>query len=197
MRKILISALAAASALAAVPASAQTATGVVNVTGTVGDKCIVTNAGTPTGGASFGGSVNLGQLDDSATGLLKPTATLSSAFAAAGSTNLSYRVVCTTAKTDVTVDTDALVNSGATVSTGYANIVNYNANVLLAMVGGSQTVSNDSLAPATNSIINDRLATGATNISVSADTFRTPSAADVLLAGTYNGKITISIAPAN
>ena len=196
MKKILFAALAGSTALTASPAFAQTVTGVVNVSGTVGDKCIVTNAGTPSGSDSFGGTVSLGALDDT-DGTLKDSAVLETAFGAAGASQLSYRVVCTTANTDVTVDTDALVNTAVTADTGYADTVHYNANVDLSMVGGDETVSNDSTLPATNTVIAKRMATGATNIAVSADTFRTPGTADVMLAGTYSGKITITLAPAN
>jgi hypothetical protein len=197
MKKIVLAALAATSAFAAMPASAQTVTGVVNVSGTVGDKCIVTNTGTPTGGAAFGGTVSLGALDDSTTGLLKASGDLATAFSNAGATQLTYRVVCTTAKTDVTVDTDELVNSAVTADPGYANTVHYDGHVALSMVGGDETVSNDSNDTPTNQVIAKRMATGATNIAVSADDFHTPNATDVMLAGTYTGKITITLAPAN
>ena len=194
MKKIIV--LAAASALA-FPAFAQTQTGVVNVQGTVGEKCIVTLAGTPTTG-SFGGSVDLGQLD-ATDGRLKESAVLSSMFSAVAGTQLTYRVVCTTPSTQVAVKTDSLANGSATPSAGYANTVNYTAVVSLAMVGGDEAVSNDSqTAPGgTTQTFTKRLATGANNVTVGANTFRTPNNSDVLLAGTYNGKITITLTPAN
>ncbi|MNC97107.1 hypothetical protein D3C83_146560 [compost metagenome] len=67
------------------------------------------------------------------------------------------------------------------------------------MVGGDETLSNDSLlVPAgVTTTYSKRMATGATNINVTADNFRTPNVNDVMLAGTYNGKVTITIAPAN
>lgn len=197
MKKILLTALAAASALAvATPAAAQSVSGQVDITGSVADKCIVTDDGTPTTGA-FGGSVNLGQLDD-VDGTLKDSSVLSAAFAAAGAANLTYRIVCTTPNTQVSVNANELTTA-AVVSTGYANTVHYNANVQLSLVGGSQTLSNDTLlvpAGATQTYT-ARLATGANNVSVTADSFRTPGASDVMLAGTYNGNIQITIAPAN
>ena len=85
-------------------------------------------------------------------------------------------------------------------TTGYANTVHYNANVELSLVGGNQTLSNDTLlvpAGATQTYT-ARLATGANNVSVTADTFRTSVANnEVMLAGTYNGNIQITVAPAN
>lgn len=197
MNKILLSALAAASALAiASPAAAQSVSGVVDITGSVADKCIVTDDGTPPSG-SFGGSVNLGQLDDT-DGTLKDSSVLATAFSAAGAANLTYRIVCTTPNTQLTVNANELT-TGATVTAGYANTVHYNANVQLSLVGGNQTLSNDTLlvpAGATQTYM-ARLATGANNVSVTADTFRTPGASDVMLAGTYNGNIQITVAPAN
>lgn len=197
MSKILLTALAAASALAlASPAAAQTVSGVVDITGSVADKCIVTDDGTPPSG-SFGGSVNLGQLDDT-DGTLKDSSVLSTAFSAAGAANLTYRIVCTTPNTKLSVNANELT-TGAVVTTGYANTVHYNANVQLSLVGGNQTLSNDTLlVPAgAEQTFTARLATGANNVSVTADTFRTPGANDVMLAGTYSGNIQISIAPAN
>lgn len=197
MRKMLLTALAAASALAiAAPAAAQSVSGQVDITGSVGEKCIVTDDGTPTSG-SFGGSVNLGQLDDT-DGTLKDSSVLETAFSAAGAANLTYRIVCTTPNTKLTVNANELT-TGATVSAGYANTVHYNANVELALVGGNQTLSNDSLLVpgGAEQTYTARLATGATNVSVTADTFRTPGPDDVMLAGTYNGNILITIAPAS
>ena len=79
MNKILLTALAAASALAlAGPVAAQSVSGVVDITGSVADKCIVTDDGTPPSG-SFGGSVNLGQLDDT-DGTLKDSSVLETAW---------------------------------------------------------------------------------------------------------------------
>lgn len=196
MKKMILATLAATSALIAVPAAAQSVSGTVNVTGTVADKCIVTNAGTAPVGSSFGGAVNLGQLD-AADGRLEASATLASRFSAAGAANLSYRIVCTTAKTQVSVDANELTTS-ATTSTGYTNTVHYKADVALSLVGGAQTLSNDTLnTPAGSSqTYNDRLATGATNVTVSAGDFRTVDPNAVLLAGTYNGNILITVAPA-
>ena len=197
MNKILLTALAAASVLAiASPAAAQSVSGVVDITGSVADKCIVTDDGTPPSG-SFGGSVNLGQLDDT-DGTLKDSSVLAAAFSAAGAANLTYRIVCTTPNTQLTVNANELTTA-ATVTTGYANTVHYNANVQLSLVGGNQTLSNDTLlVPAgVTQTYTARLATGANNVSVTADTFRTPGASDVMLAGTYNGNIQITVAPAN
>jgi len=197
MNKILLIALATAPALVmTTPAAAQSVSGVVDITGSVGEKCIVTDDGTPTSG-DFGGSVNLGQLDD-VDGTLKSSGDLEAAFLAAGTANLTYRIVCTTPNTKLTVNANELT-TGATVSAGYANTVHYNASVQLALVGGNQSLSNDSLLVpgGAEQTFTARLATGPTNVAVTANNFRTPGADDVMLAGTYNGNILITIAPAS
>jgi hypothetical protein len=196
MKKIVLAALAG-SAFVAAPAAAQTSvSGQINLTGTVADKCIVTNAGSAPNGSAFGGSVDLGQLD-ATDGRLEASGTLATRFAGAGAANLSYRIVCTTAKTQVTVNANELT-TGAAVSSGYANTIHYDAHIALSLVGGAQTLSNDTLnAPAgSTTTYNDRLATGATNVNVTASNFRTVDGNAVLLAGTYAGNIQITVAPA-
>lgn len=196
MNKVLLTALAAASALAiAAPASAQSVTGVVNITGNVDSKCIVIAPGTPTGGNAFGGTVSLGNLAQ-ANGTLESTATLESRFAAAGAANLEYRVVCTAASTKVSVDADPITTAAAS-TTGYSNTVQYQANVAVLLANSTPTpIVNDSLVgTATETTYADRLKASVNNILVSATNFRSASATDVMLAGAYTGKITIIVTP--
>ncbi|TMJ11573.1 MAG: hypothetical protein E6G94_15645 [Alphaproteobacteria bacterium] len=196
MNKVLLTALAAASALAiASPAAAQTATGVVNITGNVDSKCIVIAPGTPTGGNAFGGTVSLGNLAQ-ANGTLESTATLESRFAAAGAANLEYRVVCTAASTKISVDADPITTAAAS-TTGYSNTVQYQANVAVLLANSTPTpLVNDSLAvAATETTYPDRLKASVNNIIVTASNFRSAAATDVMLAGAYTGKITIIVTP--
>jgi hypothetical protein len=196
MKKVLLAALAAASALAlATPAAAQSVTGVVNITGNVDSKCIVATAGNPTGPASFGGTVALGNLAQADGTLATDLATRFNSTAAA---NLNYKIVCTSAKTNVSVDADPIVAATAIAQTGYANTVNYKATVAVTLVGGAGTpVASDSTdAAATNSTYNDRLAATGTNIAVTASNFRTANLTDIMLADSYAGKITIVVSPA-
>lgn len=197
MKKILLTALAAASALAfASPASAQSVTGVVNITGNVDSKCIVVNAGAPTGPATFGGTVALGNLAQ-ADGTMATD--LATRFNAVGNNGqLQYKVVCTSAKTNVSVDSDPIVAATAVAQTGYANRIDYTASVAVTLVGGAGTpVASDSAdASATATTYNDRLAANNPNIVVTASNFRTANVSDILLADSYAGKITIVISPA-
>jgi type 1 fimbria pilin len=197
MNKILLTALAAVSALAiAAPASAQSVTGVVNITGNVASKCIVATPGAPTGPATFGGTVALGDLAQ-ANGTLATD--LATRFNAVGNnTQLQYKIVCTSANTNVSVDADPILASTGLAQPGYANRVDYNANVAVTLVSGAGTpVSNDSsAAAATTANYSNRLAATGTNITVTADTFRTANLTDILVAdASYTGKITIVVSP--
>ena len=198
MKKILLTALAAASALAlAGPAAAQSVTGVVNITGNVDAKCIVANDGDPAGSDAFGGTVALGDLAQ-ADGTMATD--LATRFNAVGNNGqLQYKIVCTSAKTNVSVDADPIVAATAVAQPGYANRIDYEANVAVTLVGGAGTpiVSDSADAAATATTYNDRLAAGNPNIVVTAGDFRTANLTDILLADTYAGKITIVVSPAS
>ena len=197
MRKILLTALGAASAIAfATPAAAQSVTGVVNITGNVDSKCIVVDDGNPTG-ADFGGTVALGNLAQ-ANGTMATD--LATRFNAVGNNGqLQYKIVCTSAKTNVSVDADPIVAATAVAQSGYANRIDYQANVAVTLVGGAGApVQNDSAAAAaTATTYNDRLAANNPNIVVTASNFRTANLTDILLADSYAGKITIVVSPAS
>ena len=197
MKKVLLTALGAASAIAfATPAAAQSVSGVVNITGNVDAKCIVATDGNPSSGDDFGGTVALGDLAQ-ADGTMATD--LASRFNGTAAANLNYKVVCTSAKTNVSVDADPIVAATAVAQTGYANRIDYEANVAVQLVGGAGTpiVSDSADASATATTYNDRLAAGGTNISVTAGDFRTAAATDILLADSYAGKITIVVSPAS
>lgn len=197
MKKILLAVLAASTALVAMPASAQTVTGTVNISGSVAPKCQVV----PTGGggvsSTFTANVALGELSDP-DGTLVSSASLSTLFNAGGTgaAILTFRVVCTTAQPGVSVDADPIVNV-ATAPAGYANRVDYQADVLFDLVPSAtdQTVSNDSAAALTTTSLNDRLVGAGNNVTITAQNFRTPSATDIMVAGSYNGLITVVISP--
>jgi len=197
MNRILLTALASASALVmATPAAAQSVTGVVNITGNVDSKCIVATAGSPTGPATFSGTVALGNLAQ-ADGTLATD--LATRFNAAGNnTQLQYKIICTSANTNVSVDADPILAATGVAQAGYANRVDYNAHVAVTLVGGAGApLANDSSAAAATTVnYPDRLAVATTNIAVTADTFRTANITDVLVAdSSYAGKITIVVSP--
>ena len=186
MKKIVLAALAATTALIATPASAQTVTGTITLTGSVAPKCLVV----PGGGSTFADSVAFGELA-STTGTLR--AGLSAEFDAAVD---DFQVVCTTANPEVSVTANALATA-APAAAGYDNSIDYDAHVQFSLVsGGPTTVTDDSgVAGATGATLGARLA-NATNIHITADNFRTNAATDILVASpTYSGTISISIAP--
>lgn len=197
MNRILLTALAAAPALAiATPVAAQTVTGVVNITGNVDSKCIVATPGNPTGPATFGGTVALGNLAQ-ANGTLATD--LATRFNAAGNnTQLQYKIVCTSANTNVSVDADPILAATGLAQPGYANRVDYKAHVAVTLVSGpgAPLASDSSDAAATSVNYPNRLAVTTTNVAVTANTFRTPNLTDILVAdASYTGKITIVVSP--
>lgn len=191
MNKFTRLALATLSMLAiASPAAAQTVSGTVNITGSVAPKCLVL----PGAGNSFGTLIALGELAQ-ADGRLATD--LSSRFSSIGGTGLTARVVCTSANPTVSVDT-LEITSSTPATTGYANRIDFAARVALSVTpSGIDTISNDSRDTATGpTALTGRLANnGNSNITITADTFGTPVATDLLVAGSYTGRIDIVIAP--
>jgi hypothetical protein len=194
MKKILMIGAAVASALA-VPAGAQTVTGTINITGQVTSKCAVV------GGAStstFTDNVNLGELAQ-ANGTLEASGTLAARFLSTNSGAVpAFRVVCNSATPAVAVDATELTTTG-TVGAGYTNRIDYVAHVTVAKAtGGSTTVDNATTAGATAATPVGSAISGApgNNVTVTADNFTTPGgAATLLVAGTYNGQIAVTITP--
>lgn len=185
---IAIVALAAATAS---PAWAQSVSGTVTINGTVGEKCIVTDAGDDPN-TDFGGIVDLGALDDT-DGTLRSIAAIS---ASSDLANLGFRVVCTTATPSVSVTAAPMVNASATAPTGYANTVHFTADANFSVVGGTDSFQVVTDGTATNGgALSNRLATGPDNVQVDLSNFHTPAATDVLTAGTYTGTVSITISP--
>ncbi len=194
--QIILSGIITPLAIAASPAFAQSASGSVALSGTVGDKCLVTNAGA-VASPGFGGIVNLNALDDGTTAKLRNVGTISPT----SNNNLNFRVVCTTPAPKIAVTTTALTTGSGTAPTGYSATVHYDTSVALDIADAAQpdtvlTYTDGVTGPASKTAsLTGRLATGTTNIHVSATNFRTPAVADVLVAGSYAGAITISVSP--
>jgi len=190
---LLMTALGAGSMIAmAAPAAAQTVTGNVAITGTVSNKCSVL----PGGGSTFSDSRDLGELAK-VDGTMEDSATLASRFGLSGGSAPTFRVVCTTANPNVAVDSTELTTAG-TAPTGYSSRIDFVAHVAAALTpSGTGNVANDSRGAATAATpIGGRLANnGSNNITVTADTFGTPNATDLLTAGAYSGNIKIDITP--
>ncbi len=191
MRKITLMALAVSTVIAT-PAAAQSTTGTVNLAGTVGDKCIVVSE---TAGTTFGTTVNFGELSQ-ADGTMRTD--LASSFTSLGGSALAARVVCTTANPTIAISATPLAISGAgTPDTGYDNSIDYTAHVAVTTVTTPNVpFSATTTTPLTATAIGGRLANnGSSNVVISADSFATNSATDLLVAGAYTGQIQVVIAP--
>jgi len=195
-------ALAATVALAAAPAAfADTSeTGIVDLIGNVPDQCSVisstTSGGAVPGGASFGDTVNLGTIAG-ANGELGGSISGSTADQLPTET---FQINCTGANNQVTLVATPLATTGATPPAGYANSVNYTAEADFAVVGGgaNPAVLSQSSTIATPASANlgagVRLAnSGSNNVTIKAYGFNTTNPTAILVAGTYNGQITVTI----
>lgn len=193
MKKSLMIGAAVASALA-VPAGAQTVTGTINITGTVASKCAVVGGGSAT---TFTDNVNLGELAQ-ANGTLEASGTLAARFLGAGGAAPAFRVVCNSATPRVAVDATELTTAGA-VGAGYTNRIDYTAHVTVARAaGGTVTFDNATTAGASAPTTVGGAISGAAgnNVTVTADNFVTTAGPTALLvAGTYNGQIAVTITP--
>lgn len=188
MKKIALIAMTAAAAIAT-PALAQNATGTINITGNVAPKCFVIGGAT---GSTFTANVPMGELAQ-ADGTLKTSADLSATFAEKGGAALDARVLCTSATPGVSVKAEPLVNT-ADAGTGYDNTVDYQADVAFTLVSGTdQNVSDASTDDlATTDDLTARLNGVGTNVRVRTSNW---SATGTLVAGDYNGKITVVVSP--
>lgn len=186
MNRIALALLAAVSAFSfAGQADAQTASGTVNVNGTVSARC---SAVTP-----ISGTIALGEL-------AKADGTVDSAFSSAASgLTRSFTVLCNGANPQFSVNAKALVNAAATNSpTGYTNTVHYTASVAANLAkGGATTVADQSIASgATVGLLGDRLAVATNNVTLTIGSGATTDTKAVLEAGTYTGSVDIVITPA-
>lgn len=184
MKKIVLSALVLGSALASAPVFAQTVTGSVDVTGTVAARC---SAVTP-----ITGSITLGEL-------AKADGTVDPSFAGnTGGLSRNFTIKCNGANPKITVDAKPLVNAAATNSpNGYTNTVHYTATlVAMGAKGGTTSVADQSLSSgATSGQVGDRLAAVSNNITLTVGAGATADSTAILDAGTYAGKVEITIAP--
>jgi len=188
MKKIALFAAATAAVLAT-PAMAQNVTGTITLNGTVASKCSVSSN---SNAATFAQTVNFGELAK-ADGTLRTT--LAADFTAAA---VQATVVCNTGTPMVSVDANPMVNAAFTpVPTGYANTINYTANVAVATATpGTVNFSNATTAAASPSTaVGAALANSANNVVITTSGFATPASTDILGAGSYTGTITVVISP--
>lgn len=187
MKKIALAALAATTAFIAMPAAAQTVTGTVTITGSVAPKCSVT----PGNGNTFARTVAFGELSQ-ANGTLRTG--LAADFDAAAAPGV--QIVCNTNTPQVTVTSLPLANVTAAAA-GYDNSIDYTAHVAVSKAGGGTTTIDDDSAVAAGTgpaPVGGALLNGV-NVAITADNFRTNTATDILVAGSYSGTVTILITP--
>ena len=179
---------AMAAALLALPqiALAQQTTGTINLTGTVAGRCSVVG-----GGQSFSETINLGELAGG-DGRLRPDLTDASPDAVR-----SFSLVCTSATPRVRLSATRL-STGTTAPTGYANNIDYTAEVAVQQASGTPpaiTYTTASSLPApTNVSLTAPLANSADNVTVRVFSFGTDAGA-LLVAGDYTSVISITISP--
>ncbi|MBB3860355.1 hypothetical protein GGQ88_001621 [Novosphingobium hassiacum] len=197
MKKFLLLSAGVAIAAAANPAAAQSVTGTVNVTGSVAGRCSVV---APGGSAvqTFSGTIGLGQLDED-DGTLKSSLEGTTA-GASGGTPVETRVVCTSASVNIDVTAETLANGtrGTAPASGYANEINYTAEMQVALASGSSDnkVTFDTATAATATKTVGRLAASGNNVTVKAYGFATKGGASgLLVAGDYTSTITVNVAP--
>ena len=189
MKKIAFLAAAACAAIAA-PAMAQSsATGTITLNGTVANKCSVTSA---PAGSTFAQTVNFGELAQ-ANGTLRSG--LAGEFTTAA---VQATVVCNTGTPKVAVDANPMVNVTTAAPTGYANTINYTASVAVTATGANAgPFTNSTLAAAAPATaVGSALANSANNVVITTNTYATPAATDILVAGSYTGTIVVVISPA-
>lgn len=192
MKKIVLLALAASIVAVATPAAAQNATGTVNITGSVADKCQVT----PVAGGNYVTSRDLLELSQ-ADGTLEASATLATRFGLAGSTAPTFRVVCTTAAPKVSVAAAPLLHTTVGLQApagGYTGTINYTADVKVTTVAGSENVSDTTAAGSTDLTLASRLAASGNNVEITTSAFNTAASA-LLNAGGYSGQIVVTVSP--
>ena len=175
-------------ALLALPQAvlAQSATGTINLTGSVAGRCSVVG-----GGQAFSETINLGELAGG-DGRLRTDLTDASPDAVR-----SFSLVCTSATPRVRLSATRLA-TGTTAPTGYANNIDYTARVGVLQASGTPPsityVTASSLPAPTDVQLTAPLANAADNVTLTVYSFGT-GAGELLVAGAYTSVILITISP--
>lgn len=186
MKKLTTLALLATAAIAT-PAMAQTsATGTVQVNGSVAAKCTITSTAPA--------SIELNELALS-------DGTVNSAFSnQTGGLTRNFTVKCTSASPTVSVSSTALNNTtDSTTGGGYTGRVQYTSTVVAdKSPSGSVTTSYttaDTLPAASSVGVGAPLKNAADNVRVTVSNGTTTNPGDLLKAGNYTSTITIVVSP--
>ena len=182
MKKIALLALTAAAAFAT-PASAQTVTGTITLTGVVTPKCFVL----PDSASTFTASHDFSNLD-AANGTLRSG--LETEFA-----TKTFTVKCTSGNPGLSVTATPLATV-APAPSGYDNSIDYSATLTVDTTAAPASVTDASgTAGATTGSAGAPLANSIGNVRVTTAGYQTNNPTDLLVAGTYNGLITVVISP--
>lgn len=171
----------------------------IPVTASVGPVCTVISGGSPPSG-DFGSTVNLGDITDGNGRLTSAIQSSSDAFAAAGQAAI-FQVNCNGSANAVTIKATPLSTGSAPPASGYVTSVNYTADAVYAVTGGSGTVTqstiSDSTTHSTIFAAGVKLANTAGDIVIKAHNFTTASpTSDILVASSaYAATITVTIGP--
>jgi len=165
---------------------AQQATGTINITGSVTGRCSVVG-----GGQAFTDTINLGELAGG-DGRLRTDLTDASPDAVR-----NFSLVCTSATPRVRVSATRLT-TGTTAPTGYANAIDYTAQVAVLQASGtppSITYTTAASLPAPTDVqLTAPLANAADNVTLRVYSFGTTAGA-LLVAGNYTSVVSITISP--
>ena len=182
MKKLALIAMTAAAAIAS-PAMAQSTTGTITLTGTVASKCFVV----PGNGNTFSGSADFQALDQA-------DGTLRTGLATDFGTK-SFTVKCNSGTAGLSVTATPLANT-ASAASGYDNSIDYSATLTVDTTSGSTVVTDlTSAAGATTGTTSAPLANATGNVRITTTGYATNNSTDLLVAGTYNGLITVVISP--
>lgn len=181
------------SAAAALPATAQTVTGQVTVNGFVAARCWASLEGDTT----FSGIISLGELTQT-NGTLSSSLTASNAASPAGM--VAFLVGCSGSGSTVTLSATRLSNPVEPALPTWSNDIDYTAQINIAMAaGGFQTVNYTTAATppaATVSAISGVYANANNNFEVKVFGLTAENgASSFLVPGSYQGIISISVAP--
>ena len=188
--------LASGTLFGAAPAFAQSTTGNINVTGFVGDRCSVVEAGVPA--QVFNRTIDLQRLDDDS-GLLRAELGSSTSAAPADGLIVNARVNCNSSNPTIGVSATKLTNGGTDPGTGYSNVIDYSAS-LKVLTQSAATVeaifaTASDLVPVTQPL-GERIAGGTdNNVEVSVFGLAADKPAAQLEQGTYNAAVTVTIEP--
>jgi hypothetical protein len=196
MKKLaLLTSAAALAALACGAAqAATTTTGIVNVTANVPAKCgVVTGGSNIPAGATFGGTVNLGDITDANGHLTTPFTGATDELG-----GLTFQINCTGGGNTATLGATALaITAPPAAATGYKSSVSYTAEADFTTTGTAVSITRSADGTTSPASTAFRLANQASNVAIKAYSFTTGAnvATDILDAGAYTSNITVIITP--